>query len=88
MVKTTLVNNTNVSNVAILLILNGIVPSTSIESADKQHLDMHQSPVKDVFLMPESMDTMKSRDTKITTSLESVDVHVLFMYVYLFNYLN
>jgi hypothetical protein len=49
MVETTLIDNTNVLNVAILPILNGIVPSTNVESADKQHLDMHQRPVKDVF---------------------------------------
>jgi hypothetical protein len=88
MVKTTLVDSTNVLNVAILPILNGIVPSTNVKSADKQHPDMHQRPVKDVFSMTESTDTMKSRDTKITTSPESVDVHMLFMYVYFFNYLN
>jgi hypothetical protein len=88
MVETTLINNTNVLNVAILPILNGIVPSTIVEPADKQHLDMHQKPVQDVFLMTESADIMKLRNTKITTSPESVDVHMLFMYVYLFNYLN
>jgi hypothetical protein len=88
MVETTLINNTNVLNVAILPILNGIIPPTNVKPADEQHLDMHQRPVQDVFLMTESTDTMKSRDTKITTSPESVDVHMLFMYVYLFHYLN
>jgi hypothetical protein len=88
MVETTLVDNTNVLNVVILPILNRTVPFTSVEPADKQHLDMHQKPVKDIFLTMESMDIMKSRDMTITTSPESVDVHVLFMYVYLFNYLN
>jgi hypothetical protein len=88
MVETTLVNNTNVLNVAILPILNGIIPSTNVEPVDEQHLDMHQRPVQDVFLMMKSTDTMKSRDTKITTSPESVDVHMLFMYVYIFHYLN
>jgi hypothetical protein len=56
MVKTTLVNNTNVSNVVILHILNGTVPITNVEPADKWHPDMHQRPVKDVFSMMESMD--------------------------------
>jgi hypothetical protein len=88
MVEITLIDNTNVLNVTILPILNGTVPSTSVEPVDKQHLDMHPRPVKDVFSMTESVNTMKSRDTKITTSLESVDVHMLFTYVYLFNYLN
>jgi hypothetical protein len=88
MVETTLINSTNVLNVAILPILDGIVPSTNVESPDKQHPDMHQRPVKDMFSMTESADTMKSRDMKITTSPESVDVHVLFTYVYFFIYLN
>jgi hypothetical protein len=83
MVKITLVNNTNVSNVVILPILNGIVPSTSVKPADKQHLDMHQRPVKDVVLMMESADTMISMNTTMATSQESVDIHVLFTYVYL-----
>jgi hypothetical protein len=38
--------------------------------------------------MMESADTMILMDTTTATSLESVDLHVLFMYVYLFNYLN
>jgi hypothetical protein len=67
----------------ILPILNGIVPSTNIEPANKQHLDMHQRPVRDVFLMTESMDTMISMDMMMVTSQESVDIHVLFTYVYL-----
>jgi hypothetical protein len=88
MAETTLIDNTNVLNAAILPILNGTVPFTSVEPADKQHLDLHQKPVKDVFSTMVSADIMKSRDMMITTSLESVDVHVLFTYVYLFYYLN
>jgi hypothetical protein len=88
MVKTTLVDNTNVLNAAILPILNGTVPFTNVKPADKQHPDMHQKPVKDVFSTMESTDIMKLRDTTITTSPESVDVHMLFTYVYPFNYLN
>jgi hypothetical protein len=38
--------------------------------------------------MMESMDTMILMDMTMATSLESVDLHMLFMYVYLFNYLN
>jgi hypothetical protein len=83
MVGITLINNTNVSNVVILPILNGIVPSTNVKPADKQHLDMHQRPIKDMFLMMESADTMISIDTMMVTSQESVDIHMLFTYLYL-----
>jgi hypothetical protein len=83
MVKTILINNTNVSNAAILPILNGTVIFTNVEPAIKQHPDMHQRPVEDIFSMTESVDIMILRDMTITTSPESVDVHVLFMYVYL-----
>jgi hypothetical protein len=83
MVRITLIDNTNVSNVVILPILNGIVPSTNVKPVDKQHLDMHQRPIKDMFLMMESADTMISMDTTMVTSQESVDIHVLFTYLYL-----
>jgi hypothetical protein len=83
MVEITLAGNINVSNVVILPTLNRIVPSTSVEPADKQHLDMHQRPVKDVCLMMESADTTMSMDTMMATSQESADIHMLFMYVYL-----
>jgi hypothetical protein len=83
MVEITLVDNTNVLNVVILPILNGIVPSTNVEPVDKQHLDMHQRPVRDVFLMTESADTMISMDTTMVISRESAGICVLFTYVYL-----
>jgi hypothetical protein len=82
MVETTLDDNINAFNVVILSILNGTVLSTHVELAIKQHLDMHQKLVEDVFLMMESTDIMILKDTMITTSRESVDKHVLFMYVY------
>jgi hypothetical protein len=53
MVKTILVNNTNALNVAILLILNGTVPFTSVEPVDKQHLDMHHEHAMDTSMMME-----------------------------------
>jgi hypothetical protein len=83
MVETIPDDNTNVSNVAILPNLNGTVLFTNVEPVIKQHPDMHQRPVKDVFSTTESMDIMILRDMTITTSLESVDAHMLFMYVYL-----
>jgi hypothetical protein len=48
-----LVDNTNVLNVVILPILNGIVLSTNVELADKQHLDTHHEHATDVSLMME-----------------------------------
>jgi hypothetical protein len=83
MVETMLVDNTNVSNAAILPISNGTVLFTHVEPVIKQHLDTHQKPVEDVFLMMESVDIMILMDTMMATLQESVDVHMLFMYVYL-----
>jgi hypothetical protein len=82
MVKTTLDDNINAFNAVILPILNGTVLSTHVEPATKQHLDMHQKPVEDVFLMMGSADIMISMDMMMATSRESVDEHVLFTYVY------
>jgi hypothetical protein len=81
MVKTTLIDNTNVSNVVIPPISNETVPFTNAKPVDKLHPDMHQKPVKDVFSTTESADIMRSRDTTITTSLKSVDVHVMFTFL-------
>jgi hypothetical protein len=82
MVETMLDDNINVSNAAILPILNGTVLSTHVEPVIKQHLDMHQKPVEDVFLMMGSADIMISKDMRMATLWESVDEHVLFTYVY------
>jgi hypothetical protein len=60
-------------------------PFTSVEPADKQHLDMHQKPVKDVFSTTESMDIMILGVMKKETSLENTDFHMLFTYIYLPN---
>jgi hypothetical protein len=51
MVETTLVNNTNVLNVVILPILNGIVPSTHVKPVNKQHRDMHHEHAMDASMM-------------------------------------
>jgi hypothetical protein len=88
MVETTLANNINVSNVVTLPILNGTVLFTHAEPVIKLHLDLHQKHVEDIFTMMESMDTTILMDMMMATSLESVDLHMLFTYVYLFNYLN
>jgi hypothetical protein len=88
MVDTTLADNINVSNAVILSILNGTVLFTHVEPVIKRHPDMHQKHVKDVFTMMESADMMILMDTMTATSLESVELHMLFTYVYLFNFLN
>jgi hypothetical protein len=88
MVETTLTNNINVSNVVTLPILNGTVLFTHAELVIKLHPDMHPRHVEDAFRMMESAVTIILMDTMMANSLESVDLHVLFIYVYLFNYLN
>jgi hypothetical protein len=83
-----LVNNTNVLNAVILPILNGTVPFTNVEHVDKQHLDTYHEHVMDASTMMEFVATTILKENTMETSLESVDVHVLFTYVFLFNYLN
>jgi hypothetical protein len=53
MVEIMHVDNINVLNAAILLILNGTVPFTSVEHVDKQHLDTHHKHVIDGSMMME-----------------------------------
>jgi hypothetical protein len=53
MVKITHVDSINVLNAAILPILNGIVPFTSVEHVDKLHLDTHHERVVDKSMMME-----------------------------------
>jgi hypothetical protein len=47
MAEITPADNINVLNAAILPILNGIVPSTHVKPARKQHLDMHHKLAMD-----------------------------------------
>jgi hypothetical protein len=47
----TLVDNTNVLNVAILPISNGIAPSTCVEPANKQHRDTCHEHAMDASMM-------------------------------------
>jgi hypothetical protein len=51
MARITLIDNTNVLNVAILPILNGIVPSTHVKPVNKQHRDMLHEHAIDVSMM-------------------------------------
>jgi hypothetical protein len=80
--KTMLDDDINASNAEILPTLNGTVLFTHAKPAIEQHLDTHQKPVKDVFLMMRSTDIMILKDIMMATSQESVDKHVLFTYVY------
>jgi hypothetical protein len=51
MVEIILAHNINVLNAAILPILNGIVPSTRVEPANKQHWDIHHEHAMDASMM-------------------------------------
>jgi hypothetical protein len=53
MVEIMHVDSINVLNAAILPILNGTVPFTSVEHVDKQHLDTHHKHVMDGSMMME-----------------------------------
>jgi hypothetical protein len=75
MVVIMLVNSINVSNVAILPILNGTVPFTNVEHADKQHQDMRHEPVMDVSMMMESADITTLMATKMEILPENVNLH-------------
>jgi hypothetical protein len=67
-----LIDNTNVLNVAILPILNGIVPFTNVKHVDKQHLDMHHEHVMDASMMMESVDIT----TLMATTMEILPENV------------
>jgi hypothetical protein len=75
MVETTLVDNTNVSNVAILPISNGIVPSTNVKPADKQHLDTHHKHAMDASMMMEFMAITIWKANTMEILLENVNLH-------------
>jgi hypothetical protein len=83
-----LADNINASNAAILPISNGIVLSIPVGLANNQHLDMHHEHAMDASMMMEFAAIMILKENTRETSLESVEVHVLFTNVFLFNYLN
>jgi hypothetical protein len=88
MVEIMHVDNINVLSWTILPISNGTVPFTSVEHVDKHHLDTHHEHVMDGSTMMEFVAITTLRENTMETSPESVDEHVLFMYVYFSNYLN
>jgi hypothetical protein len=77
MAEITHVDNINVFNVAILLTLNGIAPSIHVEPAIKWHQDMHLGHVEDEATTTESVVITTLMDTKMETSRESVEKHVI-----------
>jgi hypothetical protein len=74
--------NTNVSNAAIQLTSNGIVPFTFAEPVTKLPLDMHLRHVEDVYMVTEYVDITTSMDTKMEILLENVNLHPLFVPIY------
>jgi hypothetical protein len=81
MVKIMHDDNINVLSAVILPISNGTVLFTSVEHVDKHHLDTHHKHVMDGSTMMEFVVIMTLRDNMMEILLESVDEHVLFMYV-------
>jgi hypothetical protein len=80
--------NINVSNVVIPHTSNGVVPFTPAELVMKQHQDTHREHVMDASMMMEFVVTLTLRENTMEILQESVDEHVLFMYVYFSRYLN
>jgi hypothetical protein len=78
----------NVSNVVIPHTSNGVAPFTPAELAMKQHQDTHCEHVMDASMMMEFVVILTSRANTMEISQESVDEHMLFMYVCFPSYLN
>jgi hypothetical protein len=88
MVEIMLADNTNALNAAILPISNGIVLFIPAGLANNQHLDTHHEHAMDASMMTEFAAIMILKENTRETSPESVEVHMLFVNVFLFNYLN
>jgi hypothetical protein len=78
----------NVSNVAIPHTSNGVAPFTPAELVIKQHQDTHREHVMDISMMMEFVVIMTLKENTMEILQESVDEHVLFMYVCFPSYLN
>jgi hypothetical protein len=81
MVEIMHVDNINVLSAATLSISNGTVLFTSVKHVDKHHLDTHHEHVMDGSMMMEFVVITTLRENMMETSPESVDEHVLFIYV-------
>jgi hypothetical protein len=88
MVEIMHVDNINVLSAAILPISNGTVLFTSVKHVDKHHPDTHHEHVMDGSTMMEFVVITTLRENTMEILPESVDEHVLFMYVCLSSYLN
>jgi hypothetical protein len=80
-------DNINVLSAAILPISNGTVLFTSVKHVDKHHLDTHHKHVMDGSMMMGFVVIMTLRENTMETLPESVDEHMLFMYVCFSSYL-
>jgi hypothetical protein len=78
----------NVLNVVIPHTSNGVVPFTPAELVMKQHQDMRHEHVMNASMMMEFVDILTLRENTMEILQESVDEHVLFMYVCFSSYLN
>jgi hypothetical protein len=65
-------DNTNVLNVVILPISNGIAPFTSVEHVEKRHRDRHHELVVDASMMMASAAITILMDTKMEILTENV----------------
>jgi hypothetical protein len=81
-----LVDNTNVSNVAIPPIPNGIVLSTPAGLANKQHLDTHHEHAMDASMMTEFVATTILKVNMMEILQENVNLHQLFVLIYFPNH--
>jgi hypothetical protein len=75
-------DNTNVLNVAILPISNGIAPFTSVEHVEKRHRDTHHELIVDAFMMMVSAAIMISMDTKMEILTKNANLHCLFVSIH------
>jgi hypothetical protein len=77
MAETMHADNINAFNAAILVTSNGIAPSISVEPVIKWHQDMHLRHVEDEATTTEFVVITTLMDTKMETSRESVEKHVI-----------
>jgi hypothetical protein len=75
-------DNTNVLNVVILPISNGIAPFTSVEHVEKWHRDTHHELVVDASMMMASAAITILMDTKMEILTENANLHCLFVSIY------
>jgi hypothetical protein len=80
--------NISVSNVAIPHTSNGVAPFTPAELVMKRHQDTPREHVMDASMMMEFAVILTLRENTMEILQESVDEHVLFMYVCFPSYLN